>query len=57
MIGIEKGLLDFTDAQVVDYRGRRMERELEQRAAGVHVFVPPSGITAVRLHGLRLRDA
>ena len=57
MIGIEKSLLDFTDAQVVDYRGRRMERELEQRATGVRVFVPPSGITAVRLHGLRLRDA
>ncbi len=56
MLGIEKGLLDFDDAEVVDYLGRPSDRNIEPNATGVRFLTPQFGITAVRLRGLRLRE-
>jgi len=56
MLGIEKGLLDFDDAEVVDYLGQPTDRTIEPNAAGVQFLTPRFGITAVRLRGLQLRE-
>ena len=56
MLGIEKGLLDFDEAEVVDYVGRPRDRNIEPNATGVRFLTPRFGITAVRLRGLQLRE-
>lgn len=49
------GLLAWTDARRVDFRGREIAETVTPVPDGLAVQAPPWGVVAVRLEGLRLR--
>ncbi len=55
-VGLERGLLEFDDAEIVDYAGRPLRQPVQPTANGIGVLVRAFGVTAVRLYGVRLRE-
>jgi hypothetical protein len=51
------GLLEWTDARLVDLRGRELGGRIRPVPDGAAFDVPPWGVVAVRLTGVRLREA